>query len=111
MNKYKIVIYWSDEDQVFVAEVPELPGCMAHGSTQVAALTSANEAIQLWLDTANEFGDTVPKPRSHSASNKVFESKAKLRKTNESMSVEHRNNPLIVFHKVTSQLKTNPKAH
>jgi hypothetical protein len=47
MHQYEIIIYWSNEDQVFVAEVPELPGCMAHGSTQEAALAHANEAIQL----------------------------------------------------------------
>ena len=61
--KYKINIYWSDEDQVFIAEVPELPGCMTHGDTQAAALANANEAIQLWIDTANEFGDPVPEPK------------------------------------------------
>ena len=63
MQKYEIIIYWSDEDQVFVAEVPELPGCMAHGDTQDAALANAQEATQLWIDTANEFGDTVPEPK------------------------------------------------
>ena len=62
MNKYEIIIYWSKEDQVFVAEVPELPGCVAHGETQEAALANANEAIQLWIDTAKEFGDPVPEP-------------------------------------------------
>jgi predicted RNase H-like HicB family nuclease len=51
------------EDQFFVAEVPELPGCMAHGSTQEAALAHANEAIQLWIDTAREFGDPIPEPK------------------------------------------------
>jgi predicted RNase H-like HicB family nuclease len=63
MHKYEIIIYWSNQDQVFVAEVPELPGCMAHGETQAAALTSANHAIQLWIDTAREFGDPVPEPK------------------------------------------------
>ncbi len=63
MHKYEIIIYWSNEDQVFVAEVPELPGCMAHGDTKSAALTNADEAIQLWIDTANEFGDQVPEPK------------------------------------------------
>ncbi len=63
MHKYEIIIYWSNGDQVFVAEVPELPGCMAHGSTQEAALTHANEAIQLWIDTAREFGDPIPEPK------------------------------------------------
>lgn len=63
MNKYEVIIYWSDEDQAFVAEVPELPGCMAHGPTQEAALASAKEAIQLWIDTAKEFGDPIPAPK------------------------------------------------
>jgi predicted RNase H-like HicB family nuclease len=63
VQKYEIILYWSDEDQVFVAEVPELPGCMAHGNTQEVALTNVKEAIQLWIDTANEFGDTVPEPK------------------------------------------------
>jgi len=63
MHKYEIIIYWSNEDQIFVAEVPELPGCMAHGDTQEAALAQANEAIRLWIDTAKEFGDPVPEPK------------------------------------------------
>ncbi len=63
MHKYEIIIYWSNEDQVFVAEVPELPGCTAHGGTQEAALAHANEAIQLWIDTAREFGDPIPQPK------------------------------------------------
>ena len=63
MNKYEVIIYWSAEDEVFVAEVPELPGCAAHGPTQKAALASAQEAIRLWIDTAKEFGDPVPEPK------------------------------------------------
>jgi predicted RNase H-like HicB family nuclease len=63
MHKYEIIIYWSSQDQIFVAEVPELPGCMAHGNTQEAALAQANEAIHLWIDTAREFGDPVPEPK------------------------------------------------
>ena len=65
MHKYEVIIYWSDEDQVFIAEVPELPGCMAHGSSQQEALASANQAIQLWIDTAREFGRPVPEPKGH----------------------------------------------
>jgi predicted RNase H-like HicB family nuclease len=61
--KYAIIIYWSNEDQAFVAEAPELPGCMAHGDTQEKALANANQAIQLWIDTAREFGDPVPEPK------------------------------------------------
>lgn len=52
MHKYEIIIYWSNEDRAFVAEEPELPGCMAHGDSQAAALANANDATQLWLDTA-----------------------------------------------------------
>jgi predicted RNase H-like HicB family nuclease len=63
MQKYEIIIYWSAEDQVFVAEVPELSGCMAHGDTQEAALANAKEAIRLWIETAQEFGDPVPAPK------------------------------------------------
>lgn len=63
MYKHEVIIYWSTEDQTYVAEVPELPGCMAHGSTQQAALANANEAIRLWIDTAKEFGDPVPEPK------------------------------------------------
>jgi predicted RNase H-like HicB family nuclease len=63
MNRYEIIIYWSNEDQAFVVEVPELPGCMAHGNSYEEALANAKEAIQLWIDTANEFGDPVPTPK------------------------------------------------
>ena len=65
MHKYEIIIYWSNEDLVFIAEVPELPGCLAHGDTQEAALANANDAIQLWIDTAKEYGDPVPEPKGH----------------------------------------------
>jgi predicted RNase H-like HicB family nuclease len=63
MIKYEVIIYWSDEDEAFIAEVPELPGCMAHGGTQEAALGSAQDAIRLWIDTAREFGDPIPEPK------------------------------------------------
>jgi len=62
MYKYEIIIYWSEEDQVFVADVPEIPGCMAHGETQGDAMANANDAIALWIETAREFGDPVPEP-------------------------------------------------
>jgi len=61
--KYEVIIYWSNDDSAFVAVVPELPGCMAHGETQSEALTSANEAIALWLNTAQELGRVVPEPK------------------------------------------------
>lgn len=63
MYKYEIIIYWSKEDEAFIAEVPELPGCIAHGETPEAALKNALEAIQLWIDTAKEFGDPIPEPK------------------------------------------------
>ena len=63
MERYEIILYWSAEDTVFIAEVPELPGCMAHGDTQEEALANVKEAMQLWIATAREFGDPVPEPR------------------------------------------------
>ena len=63
MHKYEIVIYWSNEDGAFVVEVPELPGCMAHEDTQESALKAVGEAVELWLDTAREFGDPIPEPK------------------------------------------------
>ncbi|MGB2928284.1 MAG: type II toxin-antitoxin system HicB family antitoxin [Desulfobacterales bacterium] len=63
MQRYEIIIYWSDEDKVFVADVPELPGCMAHGPTEELALSNVKDAMQLWIDTAKEFGDPIPEPK------------------------------------------------
>lgn len=62
-HKYEIIIYWSDDDQVFVAEVPELPGCAAHGDSPDAALSNCKDAIDLWIDTAKESGRPVPAPK------------------------------------------------
>jgi predicted RNase H-like HicB family nuclease len=63
MNRYEIIIYWSNEDVCYVAEVPELPGCLAHGESEETALSNAKEAIALWLDTAAEFNDPIPEPK------------------------------------------------
>lgn len=63
MYRYEVIIFWSEEDQAYVAEVPELPGCAAHGSSPELALAEAQQAISLWLDTAKEFGDAVPTPK------------------------------------------------
>ncbi len=63
MYKYEIIIYWSNEDDAFVAEIPELPGCSAHGDTYERALNSAQGAIQLWLETAKQHGDPIPEPK------------------------------------------------
>jgi predicted RNase H-like HicB family nuclease len=62
-HKYETILYWSKEDSVYIAEIPELPGCMAHGASQEEALAHANEAIQLWIETAKEFGDPIPEPK------------------------------------------------
>ncbi len=63
MSKYEIILYRSNEDDAFVAEVPELPGCMAHGRTQETTLREVTEAIRLWIEAAREGGDPVPEPR------------------------------------------------
>jgi len=62
-HKYEIIIYWSESDQAYVAEVPQLAGCAAHGGSEEAALREAKEAIQLWVDSAREFGDPIPEPK------------------------------------------------
>ncbi|ACF42781.1 type II toxin-antitoxin system HicB family antitoxin [Pelodictyon phaeoclathratiforme] len=61
-HKYETILYWSEEDSAFIAEIPELPGCMAHGASQEEALANVNEAMLLWIDTATEFGDPIPEP-------------------------------------------------
>ncbi len=63
MDKYEIIIYWSDEDDAFVADVPELPGCMAHGPTHQSALENVQAAMASWIETTREFGDPVPAPK------------------------------------------------
>ena len=62
MTKYEVILYWSLEDDAFVAEVPQLAGCAAHGATQEEALSNAQDAISLWIETAREFGDPIPEP-------------------------------------------------
>ena len=62
MHGYKIKIWWSDEDNLFLADVPELPGCCTHGETKEEARKNAGEVIELWIDVAREFGDPVPEP-------------------------------------------------
>ena len=63
MHKYEIILYWSSEDQAFIAEVPELPGCMAHGDDQEDALRNVNDAMQFWIERARELGRPVPQPK------------------------------------------------
>lgn len=66
-HKYELRIYWSPEDAVFLAEVPDLPGCMTHGRTPAEAAANAQDAIGLWIDAAREHGERVPEPRRHQA--------------------------------------------
>ncbi|MDP2110956.1 MAG: type II toxin-antitoxin system HicB family antitoxin [Thiobacillus sp.] len=63
MNRCQIFLRWSDEDSAFIAEVPELPGCMAHGESQDEALHHAQEAIAAWIEMAQEIGRPIPEPR------------------------------------------------
>ncbi len=63
MTKYEVIIYWSEEDQSFIAEVPELPGCAADGTTYQAALANAEIIIQEWIETAKELGRPIPEPK------------------------------------------------
>ncbi len=66
-SRYEIIIFWSDEDEAFVAEVPELPGCMADGATYQQALECAQEAIDDWLETARDLGRPIPVPKGRLA--------------------------------------------
>ncbi len=63
MIRYEVIIYWSDEDQAFIAEVPELPGCAADGQTYQEALAGAETVIREWIETASELGRPIPEPK------------------------------------------------
>ena len=63
MHKYEVILYWGNEDQAFIAQVPELLGCMAHGHSQEAALRNVNDAMQFWIERARELGRPVPQPK------------------------------------------------
>lgn len=62
-HKYQLIVYWSGEDDAFVVDVPELPGCMAHGASQNEAVANAQDAIVRWLDTARETEREIPEPK------------------------------------------------
>jgi predicted RNase H-like HicB family nuclease len=61
--KYEIIIYWSDEDNAFIAEVPELPGCMADGITYSEAVANVEVIIDEWIETAKDSGREIPEPK------------------------------------------------
>ncbi|MFN6963726.1 MAG: type II toxin-antitoxin system HicB family antitoxin [Pyrinomonadaceae bacterium] len=63
MSKYEIIIYWSEDDQAYIAEVPELAGCMADGATYQEALANAEVVIDEWIETARQIGRDIPVPR------------------------------------------------
>ncbi|MCL5070102.1 MAG: type II toxin-antitoxin system HicB family antitoxin [Actinobacteria bacterium] len=63
MFKYEIIIYWSNDDEAYIAEVPELPGCMADGKTYDEVLENVTQVIKEWLETAEELGREIPKPK------------------------------------------------
>lgn len=63
MTKYEVIIYWSEEDEAFVAEVPELSGCAADGETYSEALANVEVVIQEWIETAQDLGRSIPDPK------------------------------------------------
>jgi predicted RNase H-like HicB family nuclease len=63
MSKYEVIIYWSKDDEAFVAEVPELAGCAADGPTRAAALKNVDVVIREWIETAKSLGRPIPEPR------------------------------------------------
>lgn len=63
LPRYEVIIYWSDDDQAYIAEVPELPGCAADGGTYQEALKSVEVVISEWIETAKELGRSIPEPR------------------------------------------------
>jgi excisionase family DNA binding protein len=63
LNKYQLVIYWSDEDRAYLVEIPELPGCMADGRTRQEAVSNAETIMQEWVETAHELGRSIPTPQ------------------------------------------------
>ncbi len=63
MVKYEVIIYWSKDDKAFIAEVPELPGCMADGPTRRKALANVEVVIEEWIETAKKLGRPIPEPK------------------------------------------------
>jgi len=63
MIRYEMIVYWSDEDEAFIVQVPELPGCMADGTTYQEAIANAEVIVQEWIETARELGRPIPEPK------------------------------------------------
>lgn len=64
MDKYEVIIFWSKEDQAFIAEAPELSGCMAHGESHEQALANLRDAMVLWIESSRAVGDAAPAPKA-----------------------------------------------
>ena len=67
MYKYEVIVYWSEEDEAYIAEVPELPGCMADGATYEEALKNVQVVISEWIETARALGREIPSPKGRLA--------------------------------------------
>jgi predicted RNase H-like HicB family nuclease len=67
MSRYEVIIYWSKDDQAFIAEVPELPGCAADGATYQEALANVETVIREWIETAKDLGRPIPEPKGRLA--------------------------------------------
>jgi predicted RNase H-like HicB family nuclease len=63
MYKYEVIVYWSEDDKAYIAEVPELPGCMADGATYEEVMKNVQVIISEWIETAKELGREIPKPK------------------------------------------------
>ena len=64
MHRHEIILYWSNEDEAFIAEAPELPGCMAHGDDQETALENVKDAMQFWIESLENSADRFPNPKA-----------------------------------------------
>ena len=62
-SKYEMIIYWSEQDQSYIVEIPELPGCMADGNSYQKAVRNAEQVINEWIETARELGRSIPEPK------------------------------------------------
>jgi predicted RNase H-like HicB family nuclease len=111
MHRYGISIYWSNEDQLYIAAAPELPGCVTHGETQEDALANLAQAVQLWVDTAKEFGNPVPEPTGQSVSLDVVkreQSQAERKQKPVTMPLRKKSKHKIYYDARTSRTMTNP---
>jgi predicted RNase H-like HicB family nuclease len=113
MHKYGISIYWSNEDHLYIAAAPELPGCVTHGDTPEDALANLAQAVQLWVDTAKEFGNPVPEPKGQSVSlNSIKQEQSQAERKPKPMTplLRKKSKHRVYYDARTSRTKTNPNA-